>query len=88
MSYRYVNRVPRQWAVLYPAVLLFWIVPLVAFDATAEVVLWNISALPVALVAIRAFMTLTISVADGEIVTVFHWGWPCLLYTSPSPRDS
>ncbi|MEE3114758.1 MAG: hypothetical protein VX321_01595 [Actinomycetota bacterium] len=76
MSYRYVNRVPRQWAALYPAVLLFWIVPLVAFDATAEVVLWNIPALLVVLVAIRAFMTLTISVADGEVVTVFHWGWP------------
>jgi len=76
MSYRYVNRVPRPWALLYPAVLLFWIIPLAVVGATAEVLLWSIPSLLVALVAIRAFMTLTISVADGEVVTVFHWGWP------------
>jgi len=76
MSYRYVNRVPRPWALLYPAVLLFWIIPLAVVGATAEVLLWSIPSMLVALVAIRAFMMLTISVADGEVVTVFHWGWP------------
>ena len=76
MSYRYVNRVPRPWTLLYPAVLLFWIILLAVVGATADLLLWSIPSMLVALVAIRAFMTLTISVANGEVVTVFHWGWP------------
>ena len=76
MSYRYVNRVPRPWALLYPAVLLPWLISLVVVGVTAEVLLWSVPSLLVLHVAIRAFMTLTISVADGEVVAVFHWGWP------------
>ena len=76
MSYRYVNRVPRPWSLLYPAGLLFAIIPLVAFVAPVKVLLWSIPLQFVGLVVIRSFMTLTISVADGEVVTAFHWGWP------------
>ena len=78
MSYRYVNRVPRPWVLLFPTALLPAIIVLLplALDAPARVLLWTIPSLLIALVPIRAFSTLTTTVADGEVVTAFHWGWP------------
>ena len=77
MSYRYVNRVPRPWVLLYWTllILLTTVVPL-ALSALAKVFLWTIPTLLFGSLAIGIFGTLTTTVAKGEVVTAFGWGLP------------
>ena len=70
-----------------------------SFFAPAEwlvLTLWLMAIVAPILYAVRTrtsvAMGITVSVLLGAVVQVmwsmlYTWGWVCLLYTSPSPRD-
>lgn len=76
MTYRHVDGVPAPWAALFTAPFLFAVALPLLLGAPGKVVFWSASWLPIVLAVLLAFTSLTSTVAGGELVAAFRFGWP------------